>query len=198
MSEVMVRHPEGWIGVPEDWPNDTWQSAEDWGAELVGVLEEDFGEPEPEQRAALRTFLIAFAQNRRDRGSTRGYVSVDGWAGPIYLADLVLTHRSSVGDTTLEQMAGADDPEAIEKPIIDPFVTNSGLAGLYSVRYLNPPEVGGLVVRADYVWPMEDGFIQLYTSQLDLVAFERVLPRLEALAKTVSVVDGSDHGMTSR
>jgi hypothetical protein len=189
MSSVLVEHPDSWVGIPEDFPNEGWQSAADWAAELTEVLGEDFPPPTEGQRARLAGYLATVAESRADRRSSRIYVSVDGWAGPVYIADLVIAPASEIGAASLAELDGSEDPDAVEKPIIEPFVTESGLEGVYSIRYTNPEGLGGLLVRADYVWPLDSGFLQLYTAQFDLVEFERVLPRLAALASTVSVTE---------
>ncbi|MEO7123103.1 MAG: hypothetical protein ABI400_08325 [Lacisediminihabitans sp.] len=185
---ILVDHPDPWIGIPEDFPNEGWQSAAEWAAELVDVLGEELPPPTEGQKRQLAEYLTTVAESRAQRNASRIFVSVDGWAGPVYIADLVVLMGVSSAEVTLEQLDGSQDPDAVEKPIIQPFVTESGLEGIYSVRYLNPPDVGGLLARADYLWPMPTGFLQLFTAQFDLVAFERVLPRLAALASTVSVV----------
>lgn len=189
MTRVFVEHPDSWIGIPESFPNERWATATAWADELAEALGEDLAPPVDGQRKRLGGYLETIAVSRAERGASRVYVSIDDWAGPVYVADLNLLSKALVGDITLEQLAGVEDAEAVEKPIIESYTTESGLEGVFSVRYLNPPEIGGLLVRADYVWPLSDGFLQLYTAQFDLVAFERVLPRLEALARTVSVVD---------
>lgn len=187
MSRVYVEHPYQWVGVPETFPYEQWDTAEQWGAELAQTLGEDFAEPQSDQLQRLGSYLATVAESRDKTETSRLFVSVDDWGGPAYIAELVIIPRSLAGDATLEQLAGADDPDAVEAPIIEAFVAESGAEGVRSVRYLNPPGLDGLLVRADFVWPTDEGFVRLFTAQFDLVAFERVLPRLTALAATVRI-----------
>jgi hypothetical protein len=189
MSQVLIRHPDEWIGIPEDFPFDRWQSAEEWSTELVEVLAEDVPPPTRGQYERLRAELEHVAQSREDRGASRTYVTIDDWAGPIYVVDLINLPTEITGATSLELLAGANDATAVEPPIIEGFTTDYGVTGARSIRYVNPDDASTLLVRADYIFPTSNGFIRLYTAQFDLVDFERMRPLLEKLAATVAVID---------
>ncbi len=185
---VFVQHPDGWIGIPEDFPDGRWATAQDWAAELVDALAPDLAPPGDGDSQRLQDYLSIVAASRAARAASRVYVWVEDWEGPVYVADLVVMGAALLpAGTSLESLAGKDDPDVVEAPIIEPYVTGSGLRGVRSVRYLNPEGADGLVARADYVWPTPDGFVRLYTAQFDMVAFDRSRPRLEALAATVRV-----------
>jgi hypothetical protein len=189
MSEVLIRHPEEWIGVPEDFPYDRWQSAEDWANDLVAALAEDAPAPSRGQYERLRSELQQLAESREERGAARIYLTLDDWAGPVFVVDLVNLPAELTGPTTIEKLAGDGDSTAVETPILEGFTTDFGVTGVRSIRYVNRDDVGGLLVRADYVFPTSNGFIRLYTAQFDLVDFERVRPLLERLAATIAVID---------
>jgi hypothetical protein len=188
MSTVFIDHPDEWIGIPEDWPTDRWENAYQWASELVDVLADELGPAADDQKASLRDYLVAAANSRRERGASRIYASVDGWTSPVYLADMLLLGRESVGDSTAESLAGADDPDALEKPVVVEFRTTSGLLGVKCTRYVDLTDVDGIMACVDYVFAVPDGFVRLYTGQFDLVEFDRSMPRMDALALTVSVV----------
>jgi len=188
MTEVYVEHPAGWVGIPEGIPSDRWPSTRAWAAELVGSLQADLGAPGDGAADALRDYLEIVADSRVEREASRVYVWVESWTGPVYVADLVVEPREASAEASLEELAGKGDPEAVEEPVLEPFVTDTGLTGISSVRYFNTDGAGALIARQDYVWITSTDTVRLYTAQFDLVAFERSKPRLAALARTVREV----------
>jgi hypothetical protein len=189
VSPVVIEHNAPWIGIPETFPYLDWADAGDWADALLTELEGTFGEPRAEESAALREFLVTVAESREERGATRAYIWADGWSTDSYLADVTVIPAALSENYTLEQLAGSEDPLAVEVPVIEPFTTDSGLDGVVSVRYLNAPGADGLIARADYVFPIPSGYMRLYTAQFDLLRFEKVLPKLADLATTISIVD---------
>jgi hypothetical protein len=188
VSSVVVDHPDSWIGVPEDFPNSRWTTAYEWASELVDAFAEDFPTENDGQRATLRDVLVSVALSRNPEETSRLYVSIDEWSGPLFIAEMGLIPSNRVVGFTAAEIAGADDPTAVEKPLVEEFETRGGISGVKCVRYLNPEELGGIVARVDYVVPVPSGFVRFSTSQFDLVDFERVQPRLDDLARSVAVV----------
>jgi hypothetical protein len=189
MSPVLIEHNAPWIGIPETFPYLDWATANEWADALVAELVVTFGEPEAGESAALREYLVTVAESREQRGADRGYIWADGWSTDSYLADVTMISAALSGQLTLDQLAGSEDPLAVEAPVIEPFVTASGLEGVVSARYLNAPGADGLIARADYVFPIPSGHLRLYTAQFDLVRFEKVLPKLADLATTIAIAD---------
>lgn len=192
MSPVFVEHPVPWIGVPENWPYNEWQTVGEWADALIDSLRERFTHEEERAAEILRGVLISIAESRESRDVSRVYIGIEDWAGPIVVADLTVVTFGAGDAKSLEHFAGVDDPEAVEPPIVETFVTSTGLQGLESVRYLNLPGLGRLMARLDFVFPTPDGIVQLTTAQFDLVSFERARPQLEALARSISVADSYD------
>lgn len=197
MSPVFVEHPTPWIGVPESWPYNDWQSVDEWADELVESLRERFDHEEEGQSEVLRGLLITVAESRVSRNVSRVYIGIENWTGPVTIADLTVVDFAPGESMSLEHFAGVDDPDAVEKPIVDEFVTSSGLQGLESIRYLNPHDLSRLVARLDFVFPTPTGVVHLYTAHLDLVAFERARPQLEALARSISIADSYEDLLAS-
>ena len=187
MSQVLLNHPEPWIGIPESFPNDGWQRVEEWADDLVEELAEGFGSPVDDQFAALAAALVEVANSRVSRGATRIYATVDSWTGPLFIADLVLAGAGAEDAFTLEELVGSDDPDAIRTPAVEEFVTDSGLVGVVVTRYVELPDVDGVIARVDYAWRVGNGFVRLYTAQIDFVHFDAMAPRLAELARSLSV-----------
>jgi hypothetical protein len=186
---VLIDHPDEWIGIPEHWPNARFETAYEWASELIAVLAERFPPATDDQAVALRDFLVTVANSRLERGASRVYISLDDWAGSVYIADMTLMSADSVGAASVEALAGEGDPTALEEPRVESFATTSGIVGARCIRYIDLPDIDGIMARVDYVFPVPDGFVRLYTAQFDLVEFDGVLERMDALARSVGVVE---------
>lgn len=184
MNGVLVDHPDGWVGIPT-LPNDRWSTVRAWSEELVESYEVAFGAPTPEQADTMTDYLDKIVATTGDRGADRSYIYTNGWAGPLFLVDMNVLEGAGWKETTIELLVNAEDPDAVEKPITRAFTTDSGLEGLSSVRYLDAPGVGGIVAAADVAIRISNGYVLFRTAQVDLVAFEKVVRLLEALAQTV-------------
>ena len=188
MSEVLIDHPDPWIGIPESFPYlGRWATAHDWASELVGVLGEELGEPGEGEADSLRDYLEVVAESRESRAASRIYVLVTGWTTDVYVVDLQVVPMALIDDITIDEFAGATDDTTIEKPLVEQFVSATGVGGLVCTRYSESEEFGGIVARVDYALPVPDAYVRLYTAQINLVSFERMLPQLAELAGAVRV-----------
>lgn len=190
MSEVIIDHPDPWIGIPEVFPYaGRWDTARDWATELVSVLREELGEPEEGESDSLCGYLEVLAESRASRNASRIYILVTGWATDVYVVDLVVVPSQLLDDMTIEEFAGANDDSTVETPLVESFVTASGVGGLVCTRYTDNEEFGGIVARVDYVFPVPGAYVRLYTAQINLVSFTHMLPRLTELATTLRLED---------
>lgn len=190
LSDITIDHQAPWIGIPEYFPFDgRWPTAGDWATALVSVLDEQLGEPMEGEADSLRDYLEVLAESRESRNASRVYILVTGWATDVYVVDLAVVPSRLLDDMSIEEFAGANDETTVEKPLVEPFVTTSGVGGLVCTRYSDNEYFGGLVARVDYVFPVPDAFVRLYTAQVNLVSFNRMLPRLAELAATLRVED---------
>jgi len=189
MTEIFIQHPDPWVGIPEHFPvPHRWATASEWASELVAVLAERLAEPTPEQRESIVTFLVAVAEGRESRLASRTYVVVTGWDDPVHIVDMAIVPHHVLAGLSIEEFAGAYDQSTIEKPYVEPFVSDTGVPGIRCVRYTNSEKLGGLIARSDFVFAVPEGLLRFYTTTVNLVAFEQVQPLLADLARSVSVV----------
>lgn len=184
--EIQVSHPEDWIGVPEQWPNEGWPTPDKWAVALVEELVGGWGPPSGDQSEVMRVLLVDLALMAEKRGS-RACCSIDGWSGSLTIAFLAAFTLQGMDGTTVEELA-ADQADAVEKPIVEGFVSDSGLVRWATTRYSQGSESPGLVARLDYLWPTPGGCLWLSTANSDLVAFERSRLLVAELARTVAVI----------
>ena len=186
-----IEHPDEWIGVPEYWPFPTPQGgimadAGEWADAVVdGISGDDPDALSPEARARIIALLL-LAARRGERAGARVFVAFEGWDGPAYIVEAVTEPKSVLGSRTLEQFAGVDDPDQVGPPFGESFVTESGLIGARSYRYLPLAEEGVIYARADYVFAEGDVVLSIRGMESDLVFFEKLKPELAALAGSVS------------
>lgn len=186
MSDIFVRHNEPWIGIPAEFPFEgRWATSGEWADELVAYFVEPFGEPGPGEKESMRDFLVSVADSRESRLANRIFIAPEGWTGRFHMADMAVISADTLPGMGVEDVAGANDETAVEKPYVEPFVSDMGVAGVMCQRYHQ--RNGGIQARVDYVFPVPGGFLRIYTATRDLVAYERVLPLLADLARTASV-----------
>lgn len=187
MSSILVDHPDDWIGIPEEWPNSRWETPYQWASELTDALSEDWSLLPDGGTAPFRDLMVSIANSLDPTAASRLYVSVDGWAGPIFIAAMAVLPTARTAGSTAAEVAGADDVDTIEAPIVGEFTTTAGVAGASCVRYFLRDEPDRVVARADFVVQLGDRFVDFFHENGDLVDFERALPRLRELAATASV-----------
>jgi hypothetical protein len=91
--------------------------------------------------------------------------------------------------TQLRRLAHADEPDAMEPPIVEECFTEKLGRGLKSLCYLRQPEsvVSGAL---NYAWrsePLETA-VRMFTSCPDLSRLQRAMPDIEALTQVISFV----------
>ena len=182
---IFVDHPNDWIGVPTFGVADRWQRPEDWARELVDALA-DGENVSRDQRDRIENVFAMLARSVAERGASASFLRLGNWDGPLVVVDLRVESRLAAGTISVEDYAGAADPDAIDPPVIKPFVTTSGLVGVRCTRYLTPDKsVPGVVATRDYAWEVDGTLVALRTASYDLIEFERSLAQVEALAETV-------------
>jgi hypothetical protein len=117
--------------------------------------------------------------------------------GLIHLPDLGLVPLlvsfgiwEAVGDRTvqLRTLTHADDPEAMEPPLVEEFSTDLLGPGIKTLSYTRK---GGTVTgHANYAWRSEEceTALRMFTGSPDLGRLQRAIPDIEQMAQRISVV----------
>lgn len=189
-----IRHPDEWIGVPERWPfpaahGGEYATVDEWLTALVDELTllHEFA---PEVRARVHE-LLAMAAQRGQSARSRVFVAFEAWDGPAYVVEAVAYERSRMGAGSLADAAGADDPTQLGAAYSADFTTEDGTVGAVCVRYLPLNDHGVVYGRVDYAFADDDELLILSGGEIDLVDFEKLKPRIERLAATVSASPAS-------
>lgn len=139
-----------------------------------------------EQRDIVQNIFVMLAKSVEEREASSSYLRLSDWYGPLILVDLRVESRYSAGTISIEDYAGASDPDAIDPPLVEPFTTDSGLVGVRCTRHLVPDaSQPGIIATVEYAWEVDETLVRLRTASYDLQEFEQTLPYVDELARTV-------------
>lgn len=198
---VYVDYPDDWIGVPRFGEEQAFPDAATWAALLADELVEEFQvRPPAAARAGLVSALSLLAEGSERRGAT-SYIHYPAWGAALELVDTVLLDRGVVGDASLDEIAGALEPDLLRPATVTRIDTDAGLSGVLVVRHApmdqESPEI--VVLRASCALDVGDGVFVLGTASTDLPGFEAFRPHLLALIESVRVAaDGPGEARRAR
>jgi hypothetical protein len=97
----------------------------------------------------------------------------------------------AIGDreTQLRELVHADEPEAVESPLVEPVTTEklgTGLRSQYLQRDRNGPDLTGVV---NYAWRVEEleTDLRVFTACPDLGRLQAAMPGIDELTRTISI-----------
>lgn len=186
-----------WIPCPPVFPDgfdrDSWASlyAEQWW--------QMSGEPHRDREVSLLAETLVEMREY-------AYEHLDMHNGLIHLPDLgtapllvSLGVWEAVGDRTtqLRVLVHADDPEAMEPPLVDEFETDRLGPGLKMLCYTR--KSGTVTGHLNYAWRSEEHAtaLRIFTGCPDLGRLQRAIPDIDQLAHRVTIVP-VDYEMNSR
>lgn len=171
--------PGTWLELPNYWGPEGWASPVDWAAEAARYLWLDL-KPEPESVARTETILTQFAENYGGSDPDIPF-EVVGYLHLPHPAMLPLYLRVWVDDSpglTVAEAAQADDPNAVEPPVVEEFQTEHLGAGLRVLLYHSfeleadggPARPDGLYASVRYAFavPGHDEVLTVFALDPDL------------------------------
>jgi hypothetical protein len=92
-------------------------------------------------------------------------------------------------DTQLRELVHADEPEAVEAPLVEPFTAEklgTGLKSQYLQRFQHGSDLTGVV---NYAWRVEDmeTDVRVFTACGDLGRLQAAMADIDTLTSTISV-----------
>lgn len=128
------------------------------------------------------------------------YAHLDMHRGFIHLPDLGLVPLlvsfgiwEAVGDRTtqLRVLAHAEDPEAIQPPLVDEFGTEKLGPGLKVLSYTRKDET--VTGHLSYAWRSEEHAtaLRMFTGSPDLGRLQRAIPDIEQLARGAAIISAN-------
>ncbi|MEU5771704.1 hypothetical protein ABZ819_00165 [Streptomyces venezuelae] len=150
-----------WMEIPNSWEGTPWKGPKEWGRDLSAAWWGDSGlEPSRKDLKILAATLRSCAE--------RFPLSHPGFDVYLHLPDPRLmplpVYVASIEaegdrDESLRALVTTDDPDLVEKPIVEDFTSDLLGTGLRSLRYTQLPraesEGGTLVAGVRYAWRHE-------------------------------------------
>jgi hypothetical protein len=180
-----------WVPCMPDFPEG--ENRESWAAESAALWWNVSGvEHGQDQVAALASMLSAI--------HTDIYTAGHSHMAFIHLPDprllplpvqLGIWAIEGERDQQLRLLVNADDPTAVEKPILEEFTTDRLGTGLRCLRYRRGGEDGSEINGyLDYAWRSEqyETDLRLFTFSWGLDRLQRAIPDIDELARAISVV----------
>ena len=92
-------------------------------------------------------------------------------------------------ETQLRELVHAEEPEAVETPLVEPVTTEqlgTGLQSQYLQRFAQGNELTGVV---NYAWRVEEleTDLRVFTACGDLGRFQAAMPDIDELGRNISV-----------
>lgn len=93
-------------------------------------------------------------------------------------------------DQAMRGLAHADDPEAIEPPIVEEFTTERLGTGLKALHYRRGPDGESVHGHLNYAWRSEqyETDLRLFTFSDNLSRLQRAMPDIDDLARAIEIV----------
>ena len=183
--------PNRWLELPPRWDTTEWPDISVWARHCAHLLwHADGREPGESGIHFLADTLRRFAETLAPEFfDTRVLLLMwEPTSMPLQLFTMVKPAQGP-REETLRLLLGADDPDAVEPPVVEPFSTALLGEGLRSFRYLRQEDAPEVVAALRYAWREEEvgADVVLWTATDDTAQIIRAAPDIEELAHQVSV-----------
>jgi hypothetical protein len=183
-----------WIELPFVWGEDTWPDHRDWARELAEASWQDSGLTPGEfdvDNLALTLAMFAEKLPPGELPAHHVYLHLpDPGMMPLQVG-LGVWDAEGEREAALRHLAGADDPDAVEPPIVEEFSTPHLGSGLRILRYCPlDPGTGALYAALDYAWRVEEHAtdVRLFASCPDVGRLLQAIDDIDELARGIRVV----------
>jgi hypothetical protein len=184
-------NPSRWLELPPRWDTEEWQDINVWARTCAELFWRSYGQ-DPEESGIsflagrLRHFAEAFAPEPFD---TRVLLRMwEPTSMPLQVCAMV---KPAQGDRaeTLRLLVGAEDPDAVEPPVVETYHAGPLGEGLRSFRYLRQDDGPEVIAALRYAWRDEqvDADVVLWTATHDTAQVIRAAEDIEELTHSVSV-----------
>ena len=93
-------------------------------------------------------------------------------------------------DSQLRELVRADEPAAVEAPLVEQVTTERLGTGLRCLYYQRASEGAGLIGALSYAWRCDelDTDLRVFTACPDLGRLERAMPDIDALIRAITIM----------
>lgn len=180
-----------WLELPPRWDTEDWQDIDFWARDHAQLFWRLHGGDPGESGIrfladTLRRFAEAFAPEPFD---TR--VLLRMWEPTSMPLQLFTMVKPAQGDReeTLRALVGAEDPDAVEPPVVESFHTELLGEGLRAFRYLRQNDTPEVLAGLRYAWRDDEvgADVVLWTATDDTAQVIRAAEDIEGLTHKMSV-----------
>jgi len=196
--------PAVWIELPRIWCEETWPDHRAWARDIAEACWGDSGLVPGEHEVDSLALTLAMFAERLQSGEqpAQDYFLhlPDPRMMPLQVC-LGTWEAEGERDVALRELTGADDPEAVEPPVVDTFATQHLGEGLRTLRYCpfdpgsgHPPGPGAIFAALSYAWRVDehDTDVQLSSSCPDLARLIQIVDDVDTLARGIRIVPDTD------
>lgn len=201
MTAWWVEHdPAVWLRVPPFWGEQNWPDHRAWARDVAEACWGDFGlDPGEGEVDNLALALAAYAEKLQsgELPAQDFYLHLPDPRMVPLAVNLGVWDAEGEQETALRALSNADDPEAIEPPIVETFSTEHLGEGLRTLRYCpfeprpdRPREPGALYASLNYAWRVEEyeSDVRLFSSSPDIGRLIQVINEIDELACGIHLV----------
>jgi hypothetical protein len=199
--------PTVWIELPMVWCEATWPDHRAWARDLAEACWDDSGLMPGEYQVdnlALTLAMVAERIQSSQLPAQHFFLHLpDPRIMPLQVC-LGVWDAAGERDATLRVLTGADDPDAVEPPVVDVFPTQYLGNGLRTLRYCpfdpgpgHPPDPGAIYATLNYAWRVEqhDTDVRLFSSCPDLARLIQAIDDIDDLARSIRIVPLTEEGL---
>lgn len=174
-----------WLYVPTSWPWGDYATPEDWAEGIAGLLA-DYHELDADGRHALAKSMLD-SREGIDEGEAR-YLYLANPAEIFFFVSVL--YAESNPEFSLEDLAGLNDAATTGKPRVEEFESPALGTGLKATRFV---DVGApdhdIASVTHYAWRSGGLDVVLIFGDFKIVRAEEMIPVIDELARSISVVD---------
>jgi len=173
-----------WLYVPESWPFNDFANVDEWSTTIGRLFAESAGVDE-RVGAALAAAVHSIAVDTPEEESRFVYMG-DAFNFLFFVSILQLETDTSL---SLEDLASVDDT-TVTRPVEVETLRSRGMGkGLRSLRYADSGDPDhSIAAIAQYAWRAKGLDVVMIASSFNVVALTELLPIVDELALSVSVV----------
>lgn len=184
-----------WMAIPQYWGPEAWESPEAWGREMAETWWNGFKHRrrDVERLATGLAGLAAYYGFRNpEEPEVVAYLHLPNPGMRPLMVKVMIIEDPSV--RTLADISNADDPDTIERPIVEEFTTPHLGTGVRSLRYyeagLSADGASGDVrvyamLHYAFLIPDEDAFLLTRTLEPDLGRLMQAMEDIDAFVREI-------------
>jgi hypothetical protein len=188
-----------WLEIPAHWGPETWPDHRAWARERAELcwLDLDPGESEVDNLALALAYLAEkLPSGDGDRVVNHFLHLPHPRLDPLHAQVWIVEDP----DVTLEYCVGAEDPQTVEKPVLEEFVSERLGTGLRGLRYKpfdpgpgHEQAPGALVGAVRYAWRLnEEAVLVMSVVDTDLARLIQATEDIDEFARGIGVVNEDD------